>query len=571
MPTRPVTKEVFPPDANVLKLAKTTAPRQIQAYLAYFRIGTVVGAAREMGLDCGTCSKYIRIMQDKAMANGWVAPDSKIIDVDPKVLARNENRVKKKLGNQVSTFVVTWAQNATPVHEGFLASLQHYCKHKSATLLVIAGRYKNPTSQFSISQKNEEYWADEIADYLIKQRIHLNDSLVIMGDLKSQPTAENPLQGHKGITQDKSGVFGHPKIALESVATPQHKLPKLLFTTGAVTHRNYTDTNLGKKGEFHHSFGATVLEIQGDKFFGRQLAACEDGSFIDLDTEYTPEGARPADRPLGYIPGDMHKDFIDPDCERALFGKQGIIRTLRPKQVVYHDLLDSYSISHHHLRKPFTQYAKEINDRHLAEGEIRRCLDGLREWQIDGVEQIIIASNHNDHLLRWLEDGESRVSTKNLPLYHDLKAKVYRGTRLGMSGAEVPNPLEILTKEWAPDLNVRFTGRNESLMIADVECGMHGDIGPNGSKGSVNALADIGVKVVSGHGHSPGIKHGHYRTGTNSRLDLEYAIGPSSWMHSDCIIYANGKRSLIHKLDGQWKAQRLRKPRAKNANANPDI
>lgn len=39
-------------------------------------------------------------------------------------------------------------------------------------------------------------------------------------------------------------------------------------------------------------------------------------------------------------------------------------------------------------------------------------------------------------------------------------------------------------------------------------------------------------------------QHGVYQVGTSSRLNLPYAKGPSSWSHTFCITYKNGKRTL---------------------------
>ena len=63
-------------------------------------------------------------------------------------------------------YVITCAQNATPVNKPFLEALRVYCKHNKAELVVIPIRYKNPTSTFSASQRNEERWA-EVLDYVI--------------------------------------------------------------------------------------------------------------------------------------------------------------------------------------------------------------------------------------------------------------------------------------------------------------------------------------------------------------------------------------------------------------------
>lgn len=64
---------------------------------------------------------------------------------------------------QVERYVVTYAQNATPVHEPFLAALRVYCEAQHAHLIVIPGRYKNPTSQWGEHHSHDEWWAPEIA------------------------------------------------------------------------------------------------------------------------------------------------------------------------------------------------------------------------------------------------------------------------------------------------------------------------------------------------------------------------------------------------------------------------
>jgi hypothetical protein len=92
------------------------------------------------------------------------------------------------------------------------------------------------------------------------------------------------------------------------------------------------------------------------------------------------------------------------------------------------------------------------------------------------------------------------------------------------------------------------------MTIEGIEIGYHGDRGPNGARGSRNAFSKIGVKTVIGHSHSPGIRDGAYQTGTSSRLKLEYNSGPS-WLHTHCVIYPNGKRSLINIIDGKWRAK----------------
>src|SRR5271166_1766055 len=90
----------------------------------------------------------------------------------------------------VQTFIITEAQNATPVHQEFWASLMNCQIHRKATVLVHPGRYKNPTSLWSGSQKNAEWWDPVVREFLWNQRLELNKNLVFLGDMKTQPTAK---------------------------------------------------------------------------------------------------------------------------------------------------------------------------------------------------------------------------------------------------------------------------------------------------------------------------------------------------------------------------------------------
>ena len=559
--------EILLPDRSVFKYKKAFASlKQREVFEAYCVTGSINGTARLMSAenpgdatyDTGTVSKMIRNVQAKAYKLGW-KPKSLPVNVDKKISSKNLKAIERKLKNQVSTFVVTWAQNATPVHQGFLNSLKIYCKHRNALLLVIAGRYKNPTSQFTQNQQHSEYWVDEISEYLIDSRIELNPNIIVMGDIKTQPTAENPLSGFKSITQDKSGVFGHSKVAMESVATPQNSLPKLLTTTGAITLKNYTDSKAGAKGEFHHTFGATVIEVQGDLFHMRQINACNDGSFIDLQHEYTSTRVRKAGRPLGLILGDLHTEFVDSDSEQSVFGKGGMLDVLNPKKVVLHDLYDGYSGSHWHDKKLFINYAKHHSGMNNVEDEVIRTLEKVRGWVRKGIDYYVVDSNHNQHLVIWLQNVNPKTDFENTQFWCKIMSKMLPETVMGATSAEYPNPLQLLADEQLGLKNLHWLTSSDKLMIGDIDCTHHGHKGANGAKGTLGAFATIGVKTITGHGHSPGIKHGHYRVGTNSRLDLEYAQGGmSSWLHTDCLIYANGKRTLIHKFKGQWRAVRTR-------------
>jgi hypothetical protein len=83
---------------------------------------------------------------------------------------------------------------------------------------------------------------------------------------------------------------------------------------------------------------------------------------------------------------------------------------------------------------------------------------------------------------------------------------------------------------------------------------LHGHEGPNGARGSLKNLSKLGVKVISGHSHTPGIEAGHYKAGTMTHLSLEYTGPVSSWLNAHVSIDPFGKRHIHICVDGAfWK------------------
>lgn len=544
-----------PFDAEVLRYANTDDQRRV--YSVYGEAGSINETARRLGKDVGQVSKQIRTVEYLAESEGWIAGgSSKKPLIDEKVVNKNVKKINNSLKKVVSTYIITWAQNATDVHKGFWGALKKYAEFNHAVIIVIPGRYRNPTSIWTQNNDTDEWWTSEVTPHIMNARQDLNENFVVMGDIKIQPTATKPLSGLDAITGRKSGVFGHPKVQLKSVATPQQDLPKLQTTTGSVTVDNYTDSKSGKKGEFHHSLGATVVEIEGDKFFARQLNATDSGSFIDLEYEYTEKAVTKAGRPLGLVLGDIHTEFMDPLCEEAIFhGKSSICNVLDPEKIILHDLYDGYSGSHHHKGEIFTNYAKHLSGRDSVNNEVDRTFEKIKTWLREGTEFYVVDSNHNDHLLVWLKKCDPKLDPVNALFYHRLSAMVYEKVEMLDSGAYTPNPLQLLAENRGLEC-LKFLNKGDTLMIAGISCEHHGHKGTNGARGSILSFTSIGVKTVTGHGHAPGIEGGAYRTGTNSYLDLEYVGGLSSWLHTDCLINANGKRTLIHKLGSEWRASR---------------
>lgn len=451
-------------------------------------------------------------------------------------------------------FIITAAQNATPVHEDFWEALKVAAKHLKAQLLVIPLRYKNPTSVFEGSRENEETWVDEVQPYLFNQRKKINANLVLVGDVKIQPTASHPLTGFEGLTGAESCILGHTKLQFKTVPVPAGRFPKILTTTGACTMANYTDSRAGKTGAFHHTLGACLVEVSGRKFFLRQLNGGKDGSFTDLDKVYSRDGVTSAPPALGLVMGDTHVRFVDPNVEKATFGKGGIVSLLRPRNLVWHDLCDGYTHNPHHLGNPFIGVAKTTARAGEVEGEVREAISYVDKHTPKGCESVVVGdANHNDFLNRWVKRADWKTDPLNARFYLETALEMVKSTKMTPSGTEHGDAFSYWFKKLSKNSSARCLGVDESFTLAGIECGMHGHQGPNGSRGSIKNLGRIGAKSVIGHSHSPGINEGCYQAGTSTRLRLEYTHGPSSWLNTHVAIYASGKRALITIIDGEWK------------------
>ena len=450
-------------------------------------------------------------------------------------------------------FIITSAQNGTPVHEKFWATLKVYAKHNGAELIVIPLRYKNPTSHWSASQQGAEHWATEVRPYLYDQRKKLNPNLVLVGDVKIQPTAVNPLTGFEGLTHGESCILGHTKIQVKAVAAPANRYPKILATTGSCTVRNYTDSRAGKLGEFHHSLAAAVVEVDGKTFHLRQVCAASDGSFTDLDHTYDDAGVRPAAAALGLILGDWHQRFTAAGVEQATFGRGGMVECLNPVNLVWHDLLDGHTVNPYHRGNPFIAAAKEAGNATNVRDEVLAAVQYVDEHTV-GRNSYIVSSNHDDFLRRWVIDNDVRSvsGADNKRFWAENFLIMLDSAHMNRGGAKYAGPFKHWVGELSKNPGVKALDPDESLLIGRFQCGSHGNKGPNGSRGSLANLSRLGSLVISGHGHTMGWQEGHRRVGTATGRQ-EYEEGPSSHTNTHCVVYASGASSLLTIIGDKWK------------------
>lgn len=442
--------------------------------------------------------------------------------------------------------LITAAQNNTPVDEALWRTLTILADDCGATLHVIPYRYLNPS--LATIGKQEPVWYDaRIVRHLCDETVDLSESIKIAGDVPVQATAVRPLSSLEDLTQGKTMVIGHGQIAVQPVPRPVSQSPIWLIASGAVTQSNYSSSKAGARARFHHCPGAVLIETQGPYWWCHQLYAEDDGSVSWLGKRYTPRGITEIERALALVTGDEHAIQMSSDVRQATYGKGGIVETLRPEFIVRHDVLDFLAESHHERDNP-SSYAKAISGVDDVEAELEFTLAHIEQTTPADSMSVIVDSNHNRHLDRWLKDKPAQP--KNRKLWHQLQAAVL--------AASEDNRHVNAFHEWAKIRGydkdrILFIGPRDDFSLAGVDLTMHGDSGLNGSRGSIYQFARASQRCIVGHSHAPAIHHGAMQVGMSTD-EPDYVGRLSNNDQCHAVIYPGGKRSLLPIRNGRWRA-----------------
>lgn len=503
----------------------------------------VTPAAREMckhfnlEYDDGT---WGRSMRKKMQKLGVTNNVTKIEDAD--VFKEAQNKVFDKTKKR---FIITWAQAETEVHKPFLKNIESYAKHIDATIHVIAGRYKSPTSlnaskALKKSEENKQmFWSKEVTPYLDAARHKIHKYMCILSDVKVQPTASTPLSGMNGITSLESCIIGHPRVHLKSLPILKGYPHKIIATTGSVTVENYTDTKVGKKSEFHHQYGFVIVELDGEDFHVRQVIADNEGSFYDLFYYVSDEVVKKHKGAEAIVFGDLHlteEDLV------ALSTSFDIVNKLNVgHNIILHDTFNGTSISPHENKLPFEQLKKEKMGEDILEDELSYIKDFFNSYK--NYNFISVRSNHDLWLDRWLNDTDWRKS-KNKAMYLELASNLAKDR-------DSNGVLDMYLKMNNVS-NVKCLSLNDSYIVKGNELAIHGHQGVSGSRGSIVQFKNINTKTITGHSHTPTREDGAVVVGTLTKLRLSYNTGLSSWMHSNAVIFPNGKVQQINITNGRY-------------------
>jgi hypothetical protein len=537
-------------------VSRKATTKQLEALEAFRKHGSWRAAGRALGLNHASV---------KELAQKALAAEARAKQTHGQVRIADTNPAP----SGVRTYLLSYAQNNTRVHGPFLRNLEAYAAYLNAEIRIARGCYNVAAyGQLAVKpgqtkgDKNDELWFDPaIAPYVCDDkarhgscRWRLAPDLLWCAEMQIDPTAVRPLSGLDAYAGESSGIFPHAKIALESLPRVAGREPKFNFTTGAVTQRNYIQKKAGIKAEFHHAYGALLVEVDADgNWWARHINATNDGSFYDLTRRVRNGRVSDGHRVEAINWGDVHASEIDADVRELNWGAGGVIDTLRPRYQFMHDLFSMRSRSHHEAKSYEARLLKAGTQLDSVEEELRITAQLLDFARRPFCETVVVSSNHDRHGERWLDEADYKQDLPNAEFF--LEAQLARTRALRSEGRWQFLSWALAERWGCPD---RFLKRDEPFIICaksgrPVSCGSHGDEGPDGARGSTGNLIRLSIRQNKGHDHKLTIRDGVASAGACART-FNYCHGPSSHSVSHLMTYRNGKRAGITQRAGKcWR------------------
>jgi hypothetical protein len=435
-------------------------------------------------------------------------------------------------------YFITSVVPGADLSKDFFASIRTFCKKRNAELLLIPTVYTvSKTDQLPEEIRNASclVTADEL---------RLNSKIRIV-NMPVNPAAVDPVTGLTRQSQtDSSFIFGSPKQRLKIVPNGSNvKLPHALMTPGAGTHPYYRDNRNGRIAYADHVIGGLVVEVVNDKeYHFRQVQADSKGAFIDLGVEYSKSGCRRVPTEA-LVPGDYHAGDHDPAVKAVILELQ---KKLDPKYLVLHDMFNGRSVNHHERLKKNSRAL--LGPYSSVEYELNVTFNELKDLSENANKILIVQSNHDLWIDRWIEDGHYTEEGENYLIGHELAMAKYRGEIPFEHGIRALDKKKLLS-------NVEFLGLGDDFRVTPkkVQLAAHGHQGANGARGSTKTIETTYVHSISGHAHTPEILRNAMVVGTSTRLNLPYNIGgASSWLQTMGVLYYNGSKQLINVIEGKW-------------------
>lgn len=457
------------------------------------------------------------------------------------------------------------------VHKKGFSAVNNFCKRKDAQLIIMPMRAHvkalkdQPNHYDPILREHADTFATEFTfnRHLKAIEAELNPQQInpITGlkRLKGKPGTlfSGAEVGNKINTEIKrfktSLIIAHSKQMMEVIATGNNTHPRIIHSTGCITEPAYLRNRIGMIAEEDHVLGGLIVEIKDGVFHIRQAQIDpSDGSFVDVGTRYHADGSIEFERAEAFKMGDIHPGLHDSkvlDCWYEIWD------IVKPKRIFYEDFFDGKSISHHLMKKNLTRQKLEPWFKTLKDEleMARKVLYSTIERAPKDAEILATASNHPDHVFRYLEEGRYINDDVNFDIAH----------RMVVDDLDGNNPLK---RYLDPESKMRWLHENDDYFVEGVQFAAHGHLGVNGTRGGRAGFETNYGKAMLAHSHTPGIFHQVFQVGHSSKARHGYNNGPSTWIPCSGTVYKRGQMQLHMVIGGEWtiaKPKKLKKIKKK--------
>lgn len=529
---------------------------------AYFNaLGNKSQAARALGIKRQTFNDQLKMAEQRLGYSFGKVADGELKHVQHRVLPNPKKGHRKYI-------LCTSIQNNTRLHPSFdnLVALKDWLNSLDNTDAELCiGTYSYQVNAYGPKavkrgkhkRDTEELWyAPEAEPYLVDEPVELASGLMWAGEQNILPTNSSPLARLEDYNGRKSNIVPHAKLAMESVASMADEATKFNYTTGTVTQRNYIQKRQGILASQKHHYGASLVCIDDrGNWYVRQLSFGEDGSIMDLGpSEFSGLSVRDGkvteeDIIESVYWGDIHSSEMELWVRELCWGPGGVVDTHKPSSQFLGDVFSMRSRGHHELKDFHRTFMKHIEGEESVEEEAEITSDLLRDVHREFCETNIVLSNHDRHLDRWLNEADFRADPLNAKFFCFLQYHLLDAMEKGDKDFNV---LEFALRMKGLPNDIRFLGLDESYLVLDIENGLHGDLGPNGSRGSTRGLTKLGRKLNKGHDHTAAIRDHVFSAGACS-LNFPYMKGPTSHSISFIVTYKNGTRAIVTMWDHKWR------------------
>jgi len=449
-------------------------------------------------------------------------------------------------------FFVTTAVTGCKANDEFIQSIKNFCNRNNAhaLILVASDPAHNKFAPGAAYGSIDAQLANDPDISIVVSDIALNTNLCISTVKLSAKAIDPAISMGRIASKNGTFIFASPKQRSKAIPVSNKKMPHYVMTTGAVTLPDYSTDNYmsGRTAfiaEHDHVMGGLIIEVvDDDRYHFRQVQIDEDGAFIDLGIRYHPDGKTDKVAPEAFVLGDWHSGSTDPLAKAAWLE---IAKKLDIKRLIMHDLFDADSINHHERMNVISRAKKVAAQKHDLKKEIKYLVKDIDELTSLVDEIVVVKSNHDEFLDRYLMSGYYIKDPQNHRYALDLAREAMDGNDpLQWAGNDIglKNPKK-----------VTWLDRDQDYRIRGIQLGAHGDLGANGSRGGIKSIESSYGLSVTGHSHTPEILRGAWQVGTTSFLKLSYNRGPSSWMHASCLVYPDGSRQMINAINGEWRLE----------------